>query len=305
MNFRRDEAANRPKAEFVPKTLTDLNIDTLPITGTNSSDGLTNGGRFFTSHKSDHSSNGKFNNNNKNIDNNNMHQKKQSDNILNNNQYNLFSSQQNLSKTNIIQSNNNMIRNRHYGSQQSLSTVSNHSNSSNSISTKLPPFYQLQPHQMQQTQTDTLSTTTAIPNGKQLHRNSIDNDNTTDWLNAWNSPPSTKMATSTANPTTISSSSSIIRDLFPTPTASAYNNSNHTRNQLTSNATTTTVIKRMNTNSNSNLATSSTNNNHFSNLNSQNGFIGFPWTGDFFYLISFFFKFHLTLFISFTFISFV
>ena len=39
-NYRKDEAANRPKMNFVPKTLADLNVDTI-----SSSDGM-NGGNF-------------------------------------------------------------------------------------------------------------------------------------------------------------------------------------------------------------------------------------------------------------------
>lgn len=39
-NYRKDEAANKPKLEFVPKTLADLHVDGLPT-----SDAM-NGGNF-------------------------------------------------------------------------------------------------------------------------------------------------------------------------------------------------------------------------------------------------------------------
>ncbi|XP_055320414.1 endophilin-A isoform X3 [Sitodiplosis mosellana] len=66
LSQKRDEAASRPKGEFVPKTLAELNIEGVSVGG---SDMLGSGGRYFqsNSHKSNHqNSNTKFNNNHKN-----------------------------------------------------------------------------------------------------------------------------------------------------------------------------------------------------------------------------------------------
>lgn len=298
-NSRRDEAASRPKLEFSPKTLADLNIDAvLPLGG--SSDGLANGGRFFASQKNNHPSNTKYNNNNKNIDNNNTttkphhHQQTNNNNNLlnsnNNNQYNnLFSSQQNLAKTNIIHT-SNITRSRIYGSQQSLSTVSNHSSTNSINNTKTPPFYQLQPHQLQHQQQSNshnnlmqgYSQTNSNTNSHSNHLIIDNSQSPTDvWLNAWNSPPSS------ATTTTRNSSSSSTLDMFSAPqinnhssqitTSSSSNFNYRTNNTINSNTTTNSTTSHQ-------YQHTSTNSNHFSNFNSQNGLFSDPWTGEFYYL---------------------
>uniref|UniRef100_A0AAG5DFX2 Endophilin-A n=1 Tax=Anopheles atroparvus TaxID=41427 RepID=A0AAG5DFX2_ANOAO len=94
LNEKREEAAARPKSEFVPKTLADLNIEIL-----GSQDGMNGGPNFLIPNR------------------------------LNNSHHHMYSSQQNLSinKThNSNQSNNNnsnFNRNRLYGSQQSLAST--------------------------------------------------------------------------------------------------------------------------------------------------------------------------------------
>lgn len=113
--YRREECANRPRPEFVPKSLADLNIE-----GYGSTDGGMNGGRFI--HPNSHLSRNKANNSHQNV----------------------YSSQQNLSKINSNNNNSNFQRSRIYGSQQSLSTVSNRSSTysiqSNSKSTTQNSF---------------------------------------------------------------------------------------------------------------------------------------------------------------------
>lgn len=294
--------------EFTPKSLADLNIDAvLPLGGGNgSSDGLANGGRFFATHKSNHPSNAKYNNNNKNIDNNNTttttkhhNQQTNNNNLLNsnnnhhniNNQYNtLFSSQQNLAKTNIIQT-SNITRSRIYGSQQSLSTVSNHSSTNSINNTKTPPFYQLQPHQLQHQQQSN-SHNNLLQGYNQINSNNtnshnnhliIDNNQSpTDvWLNAWNSPPSS------ATTTTRNSSSSSTLDMFSAPsinnhssqitTSSSSNFNYRINNTINSNTTTNSTTSQQ-------YQHTSTNSNHFNNFNSQNGLFSDPWTGEFYYL---------------------
>ncbi|XP_037033253.1 endophilin-A isoform X1 [Bradysia coprophila] len=112
---KREECANRPRPDFVPKTLADLNIE-----GYGSTDGGMNGGRFI--HPNSHLSRNKANNSHQNV----------------------YSSQQNLSKINSNNNNSNFQRSRIYGSQQSLSTVSNRSSTysiqSNSKSTTQNSF---------------------------------------------------------------------------------------------------------------------------------------------------------------------
>ncbi|KAJ6647155.1 Endophilin-A [Pseudolycoriella hygida] len=95
---KREECANRPRPEFVPKSLADLNIE-----GIGSTDGGMNGGRFIQ--PNNHFSRNKTNNSHQNV----------------------YSSQQNLSKINSNNNNSSFQRSRIYGSQQSLSTVSNRS----------------------------------------------------------------------------------------------------------------------------------------------------------------------------------
>lgn len=98
LNEKREEATNRPKSEFVPKTLADLNIETL-----GSQDGVNGGPHFLNSNR------------------------------VKNSHHHMYSSQQNLSthqhnnNNNHITTNNNnhsnFNRNKLYGSQQSLSST--------------------------------------------------------------------------------------------------------------------------------------------------------------------------------------
>lgn len=270
---RRDEAASRPKGEFVPKTLAELNID---IGGP---DGLMgNGGRYFTSnsHKSNHqSSNTKFNNNHKNYESsnkNNLFNNKTNNNISNNNnnQYNLFSSQQNLAKTNIIHS-SNFARSRTYGSQQSLSTASNHSSSSshrtNNNNDLLLNFNSTTSststtHSTYATNNRANGSTHYNPNSGLL--NDIGAIPTDVWLNAWNSPPPVTRAPNNAMFSSSSSTSA---------SASALSSSTHAPHMA--NASGAQQSHHLTTNS------TTSNRNHFSNLNSQNGLINDPWTGEF------------------------
>ncbi|XP_055320413.1 endophilin-A isoform X2 [Sitodiplosis mosellana] len=266
LSQKRDEAASRPKGEFVPKTLAELNIEGVSVGG---SDMLGSGGRYFqsNSHKSNHqNSNTKFNNNHKNHESsnkNNLFNNKTNNNNNNNNnnhnhnsQYSLFSSQQNLAKTNIIHS-SNFARSRTYGSQQSLSTASNHSSSSSS-------------HHRTNNNNDLLlnfnSTTTTTSTGAMQNTTNHTNSNSSSnhyhnhannlllndmsaiptdvWLNAWNSPPPVTRA--------------------PNPVFSSINVSNMAAPVARSNHITTN--------------TNTSNTNHFSNFNSQNGLINDPWT---------------------------
>lgn len=265
---RRDEAASRPKSEFVPKTLAELNIEGI---GCGSLEGLGNGGPFFTSNsnKTNHqNSNSKFNNNNKHFENTNKrHQQNLFNNRTNNNnnhshgnynnQNNLFSSQQNLAKTNIIHS-SNFTRSRTYGSQQSLSTASNHSNSTNSINSKSNSRPNTNVDLLLSINSHTTSSTLSSSNGNYYQsdnsRNSNSNNlissfndfNSTDaWLNAWNSsPPETRA------PNTIQ---------FSAPNQSSI---------------TTTTTR--------------TNKNHLSILKSRNGLNNDdPWTGEVFFIFYF------------------
>uniref|UniRef100_A0A1S4GM36 Endophilin-A n=1 Tax=Anopheles gambiae TaxID=7165 RepID=A0A1S4GM36_ANOGA len=93
LNEKREEAAARPKSEFVPKTLADLNIEML-----GSQDGMNGGPHFLNPNR------------------------------LNNSHHHMYSSQQNLSNNKTYSSNHNnnsshFNRNRLYGSQQSLSST--------------------------------------------------------------------------------------------------------------------------------------------------------------------------------------
>uniref|UniRef100_A0A8D8CFI7 Endophilin-A n=1 Tax=Culex pipiens TaxID=7175 RepID=A0A8D8CFI7_CULPI len=168
LNEKREEAAARPKSEFVPKTLADLNIETL-----GSQDGM-NGGTPFLSSRG----------------------------RLKNSHHHMYSSQQNLSthnnnnnhnsgqsSYNNNNNNSNFNRNKLYGSQQSLaSTRSGGSglagntggggggggpNGNNSF--LRPPSYG-----------------TTVSGGQ--HVSSVDN-----WLNAWDQPSPVKPAASAAS----------------------------------------------------------------------------------------------------------
>lgn len=247
----------------MPKTLAELNID-----GVGVGDGLGNGGRYFSSNlnKMNHpSSNTKFNNNHKNYESsnkNNLFNNKTNNNISNNNnnQYNLFSSQQNLAKTNIIHS-SNFARSRTYGSQQSLSTASNHSSSSSHRTNNNNDLLLNFNSATGSSTTNSSYASNDRSNGSSSHypNNNLINDinaTPTDvWLNAWNSPPSVTRAPNMMFSSTYGSNMA----------APAAVQSNH----LTT--TSTTSIR-----------------NHFSNLNSQNGLINDPWAGEV-YFPSFFF----------------
>ncbi|XP_050074284.1 endophilin-A isoform X3 [Anopheles maculipalpis] len=93
LNEKREEAAARPKSEFVPKTLADINIEML-----GSQDGMNGGPHFLNPNR------------------------------LNNSHHHMYSSQQNLSANKNHSSNHNnnsshFNRNRLYGSQQSLAST--------------------------------------------------------------------------------------------------------------------------------------------------------------------------------------
>lgn len=100
MFFRREEAISRPKPAFVPKTLSDLNIETLSMNSGNSDGFNNNGGRFSN---------------------------------LNRSKANIYASHQNLStaKKSNPDSIQNFNRNKLYGSQQSLSSSANPNNNNN------------------------------------------------------------------------------------------------------------------------------------------------------------------------------
>lgn len=269
---RRDEAASRPKGEFVPKTLTDLNIDAvLPIGGNGSTDGLSNGGRLLsTRNTTNHSNRTKSNNQNMNNNNNNN-----SSNCNNHNVLVLYSSQQNLSKTNIIH-NSNFARSRIYGSQQSLSTISNRS-SNNSINTK-QLLSQYQQHQQHSTTSNSYnllgfnSSNSHLTNGVNIHvNNNINNNNHTSptdvWLNAWNSPSPSS-------------------NLISTNTTASYNHNTTSAAQSTvSHFATTTTSGYQATNTSNHNHQSSTSNSHLNNYDFND-----PWTGDFYFV---YFSFNL------------
>lgn len=275
---RRDEAASRPKNEFVPKTLAELNIEGLG----GHSDGLGIGGRFITSNnthktKLHQTSNSKFNNNDKYYDRTN---RRHPDHLFtkitnfdignsNNNNYNsIFSSQQNLAKTNIIHG-GNLTRNRNFGSQQSLSTASNHSTSTNSSHRTNQIHHHSSNHtngngngaQRSAHSADLLNLdagaftapsnhyTTNHTNNLISSLNDINAISTDAWLNAWNSPPAVQRAMSTV------------------PTATANSEFNLQSYHSTSHTTTT-------------------NRNLLSNFNSQNGHVSDPWKGDFTFIFS-------------------
>lgn len=253
------------------------------------------GGRFITSNnthktKHHHTSNSKFNNNDKYYDRTN---RRHPDNLFtnitnfdhsnsNNNNYNsIFSSQQNLAKTNIIHG-GNLARSRNFGSQQSLSTASNHSTSTNS-SHRTNQHHnnfsnsqhtngngtsaQRSVHSADLLNLDAgaftsaaAATTTATANPSNHYTtnhtsnlisslNDINAISTDAWLNAWNSPPAVQRAMSTV------------------PTATTATEFNLQSYHSTSHTTTT-------------------NRNLLSNFNSQNGHVGDPWKGDFTFIFS-------------------
>lgn len=242
--------------------MAELNID-----GT--TDGVGNGGRYFSSNsnKSNHpSSNTKFNNNHKYYETsnkNNLFNNKTNNSINNNNhnnnQYNLFSSQQNLARTNIIHS-SNFARSRAYGSQQSLSTASNHSSSSSHRTNNNDLLLNFNSTTV--TNNSYSNSHSNNSHADNLLLNDINSMSTDVWLNAWNSPPPETRA---SNPTFTSMSNSN-RAIAAAPIVAA--KSNHITTNLTSNK------------------------NHFSNLNNQSGLINDPWTGEFNFSSLFYYFFH-------------
>ena len=169
--YRKNEAINRPKSDFVPTSLSDLNMDTLSL-GSNNDRYNNNSSNNFG---------GRFNNNNNNN--------------LNKSKANLYASQQNLSSSKhsnfsttaatTPMSSNSFNRSKIYGSQSSISTSSsgyrsvnvnnnnnnNGSSNSNNVTTSpvdnwlnawddnnnfqaqasnRPPSYQIKPNQQQQ-----------------------------------------------------------------------------------------------------------------------------------------------------------
>lgn len=147
---RQEECANRPRGEFTPKTLGDLNIDGLIGVG----EGGINGGRFFPP-------------------NSNINRVNKTNNKSN---HNIYSSQQNLSKSNSNNNGSSFTRNRQYGSQQSLSTNRSNNNNNNLLSNSKSSNHGYN------------SNNTNNNN----HSNLMASDNSTnladDWLNAWNIP---------------------------------------------------------------------------------------------------------------------
>lgn len=150
---RREECANRPRSEFVPKTLADLNIDAV-LHG--SAEAGINGGRFIHPSSNTHLSRINSNQSNRNV----------------------YSSQQNLSKTN-ANYHSNFSRNRIYGSQQSLSnnSSSTSNNNYNALNSQLS--------------NNNYNSNSNYSNNHQYNSNngnSTANSPTDAWLNAWNTP---------------------------------------------------------------------------------------------------------------------
>lgn len=187
LNEKREEAAARPKSEFVPKTLADLNIETL-----GSQDGMNGGTPFLSSSGS----------------------------RLKNSHHHMYSSQQNLSAggsghhhNNNNNNNSNFNRNKLYGSQQSLSSLSTRSGGGGGglagntggggNNTFLrPPSY-------------------GSVNAQHVSSvNNVDN-----WLNAWDQPSPVKPAASAASNSRFNSNSN--NHSNSNNSASVYNNNSY------------------------------------------------------------------------------
>ncbi|XP_052564757.1 endophilin-A isoform X2 [Culex pipiens pallens] len=204
LNEKREEAAARPKSEFVPKTLADLNIETL-----GSQDGM-NGGTPFLS------SRGRLKNSHHH-----MYSSQQNLSTHNNNNNNNHNSGQSSNNNN---NNSNFNRNKLYGSQQSLaSTRSGGSglagntgggggpNGNNSF--LRPPSYG-----------------TTVSGGQ--HVSTVDN-----WLNAWDQPSPVKPAAAAAS----AASNKFNSNSNNNGKASVYNNNSQ---YYSSSTTTTTTTSR-------------------------------------------------------------
>ncbi|XP_037914992.1 endophilin-A isoform X4 [Hermetia illucens] len=196
---KREEAEGRPKADFVPKTLADLNIESsmtgLEGGGANRNGGIIGSGNGYGGGGHSLQSNGRHYPPSR-IKQNSM-----------NSHHQLYSSQQNLSSSvfnnnnnNNTTSNNNVknsnfTRSRIYGSYQSLSN------------TKV-----------------TTTTTNYNNNANQKNsQNNVDLDSSYDWLNAWNNPPP-RIPSVSSYGTATSTSANITKN--PTSTARPTSNSN-------------------------------------------------------------------------------
>ncbi|XP_062562714.1 endophilin-A-like isoform X3 [Armigeres subalbatus] len=203
LNEKREEAASRPKSEFVPKTLADLNIETL-----GSQDGMNGGPHFLNP------------------------------NTVKNSHHHMYSSQQNLSthqhgNSNYYGNNNNnnnssnFNRNKLYGSQQSLSSLSTRSGGAGSTgggggggaavhsreSFRKPPPY-----------------------GLVVTKQDSSGSNVDNWLNAWDQP-------SSAVPTPAAAGSSARGYSNNNGKFSNFNSSNNNNNHSVYNTSSTTTIK--------------------------------------------------------------
>ncbi|XP_062533471.1 endophilin-A-like isoform X1 [Armigeres subalbatus] len=204
LNEKREEAASRPKSEFVPKTLADLNIETL-----GSQDGMNGGPHFLNP------------------------------NTVKNSHHHMYSSQQNLSthqhgNSNYYGNNNNnnnssnFNRNKLYGSQQSLSSLSTRSGGAGSTgggggggaavhsreSFRKPPPY-----------------------GLVVTKQDSSGSNVDNWLNAWDQP-------SSAVPTPAAAGSSARGYSNNNGKFSNFNSSNNNNNNHSVyNTSSTTTIK--------------------------------------------------------------
>lgn len=211
LNEKREEAASRPKSEFVPKTLADLNIETL-----GSQDGMNGGPHFLNPNR------------------------------VKNSHHHMYSSQQNLSthqhgnsgSNNYSNNNNsNFNRNKLYGSQQSLSS-SLSTRSGGAASTGGgggggvgDPFLKPPPYGSLATQQDSSAT-------------SVDS-----WLNAWDQPSSAAVVPPAASTNAAAGSrayNSQNQGKFSNFNSSNhqknYNNNNNNSVYNTSSTTTTTTF---------------------------------------------------------------
>ncbi|XP_021706198.1 endophilin-A isoform X3 [Aedes aegypti] len=225
LNEKREEAASRPKSEFVPKTLADLNIETL-----GSQDGMNGGPHFLNPNR------------------------------VNNSHHHMYSSQQNLSthqhgNSNYYSSNNNnnnnnnnsnFNRNKLYGSQQSLSSLSTRSGGAGStggsgggggggIRDRNDPFVKPPPYGSLSTQENSSGA-------------SVDS-----WLNAWDQP-------SSAVPPAATAAGSAARG-YNQGKFSNFNSSNNQNNNSVYNTSSTTTTTFSTSKFGSKFANTTTNNN--------------------------------------------
>ncbi|XP_062711682.1 endophilin-A isoform X4 [Aedes albopictus] len=205
LNEKREEAASRPKSEFVPKTLADLNIETL-----GSQDGMNGGPHFLNPNR------------------------------VKNSHHHMYSSQQNLSthqhgnsgSNNYSNNNNsNFNRNKLYGSQQSLSS-SLSTRSGGAASTGGgggggvgDPFLKPPPYGSLATQQDSSVT-------------SVDS-----WLNAWDQPSSAAVVPPAAS--TNAAAGSRAYNSQNQGKFSNFNSSNHQKNYNNNNNNTSPLPSPM------------------------------------------------------------